>query len=58
MAVLVDEQMKLPDERYTRSFQSKWSVRVPDLVVQACIIFVIIIGIQQPRKAIFDIRTV
>jgi len=53
MAVLVDKQMKLPDERYTRSFQSKWSVRVPDLVVHPGITFVIIIGIQQTREAVF-----
>lgn len=52
MAVLVDEQMKLANKRYTRRLQSKWFVRIPDLVVQASVDLIIVICIQQAGKAV------
>ena len=47
MTVFVDEQMELTDERYTGCFYRQWSVCVPNLVIEAGLFFIIIVGVKE-----------
>lgn len=47
MVVFVDEQVELPDKWDACRFHSKWSVSVPNLMVQASIALIIVISVQQ-----------